>query len=111
MEINEKTKTIAKLNDALRQTFTGGRVMLTEGVNNLGTKDKAELLREVCQFAAFTKDNNPHGEHDFGKIEIDGQSFFWKIDYYNLAMNQHSVDPADPDATIRVLTIMRADEY
>ena len=34
----------------------------------------------------------------------------FKIDYYDLAMSQHSVEAAKPEATIRVLTIMRADE-
>jgi Protein of unknown function (DUF3768) len=55
--------------------------------------------------------NDPHGEHDFGHFEIAGQKFFWKIDYYDAAMEFGSEDPADPTKTTRVLTIMLASEY
>ena len=102
---------IRELNDSLRTTFTGGRVMMTGGVRELTDDARSQLIETVQGFTAFNRGNDPHGEHDFGSIEIDGTKFFWKIDYYDLAMGQHSVDPANPDATIRVLTLMRADEY
>jgi hypothetical protein len=35
----------------------------------------------------------------------------WKIDYYDRSRRYHSPDPADPKLTVRVLTVMRADEY
>lgn len=53
----------------------------------------------------------PPGEHDFGAVEIEGETFFWKIDYYDETMSYLSPDPADPTITNRVMTIMRADEY
>lgn len=102
---------IRQLNDHLRQTFTGGRVMMTSGVEALEPGAKAELIAAIRSFDRFDRRNDPHGEHDFGAVEIGGEKFFFKVDYYDLAMSQHSVDPANPDATIRVLTIMRADEY
>jgi hypothetical protein len=33
------------------------------------------------------------------------------IDYYAPDMESGSEDPADPDKTMRIMTIMRADEY
>ena len=111
MDAKVKTATIAKLNDAFRQSFIGGQVMLTAGVDELDDKSKAKLLHEVRSFATFVKGNDPRGEHDFGKVEIEGQNYFWKIDYYNLTFDGGSEDPTSPAVTTRVLTIMRTDEY
>ncbi len=62
-------------------------------------------------FDSFTEDNDPHGEHDFGAFEHAGQRIFWKIDYYAPDMEHGSENPADPQQTVRVLTIMLAREY
>ena len=64
-----------------------------------------------CAFDAFTDDNDPYGEHDFGAIDEGGVRCFWKIDNYDRATEMGSPDPADPAVTTRVLTVMRADEY
>ncbi len=111
MDSKDKTSRIAKLNDVFRQSFIGGQVMLTAGVEHLDDKSKAKLLNEVQSFTTFAKDNDPHGEHDFGKVEIEKQDYFWKIDYYNLTLDGGSNDPAIAAITTRVLTIMRTDEY
>lgn len=102
---------IIHLNDQLRKTFTGGRVMLTIGVRALNDKDQAELLNKVRTFDNFTPDNDPNQEHDFGAIEFKGTTYFWKIDYYDHDYLYLSPDPADENITNRVLTIMRGDEY
>jgi len=102
---------IRLLNDNFRSTFVGGRVVMTAGVDALPIDSKARMLRAVQSFSNLTKDNDPHGEHDFGSIEIEGQTYFFKVDYYALDMNGGSENAADPSVTTRVLTIMRADEY
>ncbi len=102
---------IRKLNDGFRQTFTGGRVVVTDGVDALSAEIKIEVLRNVRNFNRFDRDNDPHDEHDFGNFEIAGERFFFKIDYYDLAMEGGSEDPADPAKTTRVLTVMKAEEY
>ena len=102
---------IRALNDAFRTTFAGGRVMLTPGVDELPSDARAMAIRKVATFDAFTPDNNPHGEHDFGAFDFAGHKFFWKIDYYTPDLQGGSEDPGDPAITTRVLTIMLASEY
>jgi predicted nucleic acid-binding Zn-ribbon protein len=106
-----QTDRIRQLNDAFRQTFIGGRVVVTLGVHELRPEANAALIQAVRSFNNFATDNDPHGEHDFGTIVLMGQTFFFKMDYYSPDMQGGSEDPADPEQTTRVLTIMRADEY
>ena len=70
-----------------------------------------ESGEKVELFKAFTPDNDPHQEHDFGSIEHEGNRVFWKIDYYAKDMESGSEHPEDPGQTVRVLTIMLAEEY
>lgn len=102
---------VARLNDRFRRTLKGGRVMLTAGVDALPENAKALLLLKVAAFEDFTEDNDPHNEHDFGSLELLGEKFFWKIDYYDSQCRLGSEDPTDPDKTTRVLTVMRAEDY
>jgi len=97
------------LNDAARTTLTGCRVMFTQGVMALGCT--VEVVAAVRGFTAFDDDNDPFGEHDFGSMPVAGRTLFWKFDYYDLSMTMYSPDPADPAVTVRVLTIMLAEEY
>ena len=105
----DATTKIAALNDRARRTFMECRVTITAGVQALGNVDA--VLRQVQVFEAFTPDNDPYGEHDFGKITLEGTTFFWKIDYYDLDLHMHSPDPSNETVTARVLTIMLAEEY
>ncbi len=105
----DATTRIAALNDRARQTFKDCRVIITEGVQAL--EDVDAVLRKVQVFEAFTPNNDPYGEHDFGAIKYQGQTIFWKIDYYDLDLHMHSPDPSDETVTARVLTIMLAEEY
>ena len=103
------TDKIRKLNDEARKTFSNCRVMITSGVQDLNNLDG--ILTAVREFDAFTVDNDPYGEHDFGKIEINGEVIFWKFDYYDLKYICASPNAADETVTVRVLTIMLAREY
>ena len=102
---------IKTLNDNFRKTFTGGRVVLTLGINTKPSNEIAEIIRKVKQFNNFTAANDPYEEHDFGSFDYKGQKIFWKIDYYDRNLQYLSEDPANPAVTNRVLTIMLADEY
>jgi hypothetical protein len=107
----EKRAKIRELNDQLRQTLAGGRIMMTSGVEALGPLVVARLLDHLRRYDQFDDGNDPYGEHDFGAVDLGGQQFFWKIDCYDLAMEFHSQDASDPDQTVRVLTLMLACEY
>jgi hypothetical protein len=102
---------IAELNDAFRKSFLGGTVILTPGFLALAEEAQQAALIQVRAFNDFSEDNDPYGEHDFGSFRSDGKKFFWKIDYYDLAMVYRSEDPANPAITKRVLTVMLAEEY
>ena len=106
-----RTDTIRRLNDALRQDLVGGRILITVGIQELPSGMRHRVLQAVRAFDAFTPDNDPHEEHDFGAVEIEGRRCFWKIDYYDLALEGGSPDPTDPAVTSRVMTIMLASEY
>jgi len=106
-----RSEAIQRLNDELRRTFVGGKIMMTAGINALPDDAKAKVLSAVRSFNDFSEDNDPHKEHDFGSIEVDGEKCFWKIDYYDKSMEYGSENPADPAVTTRVLTIMLASEY
>ena len=99
-----KAQRIAELNDRCRSQVgvfrterTGeGVIIFTQGVANLPSEVQAEICIKTRNFDEFTEANDPCGEHDFGSLED----------------RQHlSEDPADPEKTFRVLTIMLADEY
>lgn len=102
---------IAALNDHARQTFTGCRVLITQGIQAMGAEQIARVLDAVRSFNQFTPDNDPYAEHDFGRICVNASVIFWKFDYYDPDLQMASLDPTDPTITTRVLTIMMADEY
>ncbi len=109
--VETKTNVIRDLNDAFRKSFIGGRTVVTAGVVALGEHRVEQVLRLVQAFSKFDSDNDPHGEHDFGLIEDQGEQYFWKIDYYNRSMTAGSDDPSDQKCTTRVLTIMLPREW
>ncbi len=102
---------IRQLNDQFRTTLSGGAVVMTIGVQSLSVEAQTEVLKAVVTFNDFNPANDPHGEHDFGAFEIDGQKIFFKVDYYDIHQKYGSPDPANPEVTSRVMTILLAEEY
>ena len=118
----ERLARVAALNDALRRSIHNpgrNQIVVTAGVVALignvalfrGFRRRAEIIRIVRDYDNFTPDNDPIGEHDFGRFDFEDAILYWKIDYYDVDLAFGSSDPANPDVTIRVLTILRADEY
>ncbi|TPI28808.1 DUF3768 domain-containing protein [Mesorhizobium sp. B3-1-9] len=102
---------IRTLNDQLRQTGVGGRMVMTAGVAALPPTDIAAILLAVANFDGFDQDNDPWGEHDCALLHVGERQLFWKIDYYDRSLTNVSPDPADPAVTIRVMTVMLPEEY
>lgn len=85
--------------------------MISSGVAALNDYDECTLLAKLAAYDAFNRDNDPHGERDFGSFRLFGASLFWKIDYYDCAMEYGSQNQSCPAVTKRVLTVMKADEW
>lgn len=96
---------IACLNDEYRKTRQG--FMITRGVSAL--PDIATVITSVRDYGEFCEDNDPYGEHDFGSFDCFGEKLFWKIDYYDSALEAWA-DPLSNECH-RVLTVMLAEEY
>lgn len=111
--MDDKAQKIAALNDGLRTSFdlAKGQIYLSRGVADLPAGDRSKIIDLVKAFNQFTEDNDPYMEHDFGKVSHNGNDVFFKIDYYDKSLQFHSEDAANPEKTVRVMTIMLASEY
>ena len=75
---------VRALNDAFRRSFTGGRVVVTAGVAALPDQTRTAVLAAVRSSDAFTTDDDPHDEHDFGAVEVWGRALLLKDRYLRL---------------------------
>ncbi|MCB2057894.1 MAG: DUF3768 domain-containing protein [Novosphingobium sp.] len=84
-----RAEMIARLNDALRRGdrsaigANGGRVMITQGIEALPGYNPCMVALALATYDGFDKDNDPHGERDFGDFTLFGADMFWKIDLYD----------------------------
>lgn len=115
---------IAEQNDAFRTGLGSalwrdqrleGRILLTAGVAAEGAEFQSSAIRSLRAFDSFTEDNDPHGEHDFGILEVpngpDIVKVYWKIDLYDTEYCLGSGAPESPRDTRRVLTLLLPSEY
>lgn len=103
---------IRTLNDAWRCLGIGnGQLLVTSGVQDKGGAFVVAAVNAMRTFDDFSSDNDVYGEHDFGAFHLDGERLFFKIDYYDRSLSAGSENPANPEKTVRVLTLMLAKEY
>jgi len=107
----QRQERIRHLNDTLRRTMIGGQVLISRSIEALGLMAVSSILDGVRQFDEFSSANDPCDEHDFGALTCSRHRVLWKIDYYDAQLEFGSPDPANPDVTTRVITIMLASEY
>ena len=102
---------IRALNDALRKTFKGGVVVLSDGIMALEPKRQRAILAAVQAYDDFNETDDPWGEHDMAALPVDGELIFFIFDYLDPSGTELSEDPADPAKTERVLSIMFGREF
>ena len=124
----EQTARIARLNDLARSAMgVACTAVATVGFRSLPASDQSSVRELIETYDAFDEDSDPHGERDFGAVyqlgdgrwtterprarDDERERVFWKLDYYDRDLRFGSEDPANPDVTQRVLTIMLAQEY
>lgn len=110
--VTSRDETIARLNDRCRlgQDRTA-RILITRaclatfasGSTPAGLIAQAQLMAAV-RYHDFTGADAI--QRDRGQFEFRGTTVFFRIDYYDLALDYGSEDPADASITTRVLTIM-----
>jgi hypothetical protein len=98
--MNERAR-IIELNDQLRTTFKGGRVQMTRNVYDLDDRLRGRALSVMARYNTF----DDASEHDCGVFIFAGFSFEWRIEYHGKDGIRVSPDPADPEKTLRVLTL------
>lgn len=106
-----RAEAIARLNDTLRKTGTGGTIVVTRAVTNLNGFDAGPLAAALAAYDRFDADNDPYGERDFGDLTLFGADLLWKIDYYDIDLQFGSDDPEDSNVTKRVLTVMTSADW
>jgi hypothetical protein len=82
---------IAAQNDAFRKLAClgvppaqpiQGRMHVTRSLMETDDGFMAEAVKATGEFATFEPENDPEGWHDFGAVEIRGETVFWKIDLH-----------------------------
>ena len=113
-DVSGRKNNIAKLNDVFRIVGMWGINLFTLGVIEFSEKSHCgleKIMDKIRNFSDFTEENDPYGEHDFWSVDVDWVKVLWKIDYYDKELKCYSEDPSNPVKTIRVMTVMLADEY
>ncbi len=107
MTDDDRTIRIRDLNGELRINgrSLNGRVV---AMGTLGHEDNEKIIRVYRGAAAFDdwpEGDDPYREHDFGKFDVDGESYIFKIDYYSLDEMHGSEHPAFEPLNILALEL------
>ena len=112
-----KSTSIAQQNDKFRKLVfyrpqPNGKLVYTQGIANLPPETIKAIFTAVVSQTTFDVENDPHGEHDFGAVDLPAvPKVFWKIDYYDSPVCEYGADDPASQTTYRVMTLMLADEY
>lgn len=103
--------TIARLNDRCRQGLDRtARIVITQTCLGTFADDRAAEIVAQAEILRALRNHQfgdaEAGERNRGSFEYRDTTVYFHIDYYDVAMEYGSEDPADASLTRRVLTIM-----
>jgi hypothetical protein len=103
--------TIARLNDRCRQGLDRtARILITRAcLGTFADNRAAEIVAQAEILSAlrgYKFRDAEADERDWGSFDYRGTTVYFRIDYYDAAMEYGSEDPADASQTRRMLTIM-----
>ena len=103
--------TIARLNDRCRQGLDRtARILITRAcLGAFADNRTAEIVAQAEILSAlrgYQFRDAEADERDRGNFDYRGTTVYFRIDYYDAAMEYGSEDPADASQTPRMLTIM-----
>ena len=79
---------------------------MTPSVYQLDDRLRSRTLSVLARYDSF----HPDSGHDCGTFIFAGFSFEWRIEYRGAGGTGVSPDPADPEQTLRVLTLYTIDD-
>jgi Protein of unknown function (DUF3768) len=103
--LSETTEQIRAAYDKLRTTGEGGSMYQTDGFASLPEADRQLAISKIRLFNDFTPENDPHGEHDFGSVKVNGVRIYFKCETHGILHMNGKVKKQ------RMMTVMLADEY
>jgi len=89
LSTTQTAKIIADQNDRFRKAafgiavqgdIPGGQILMTAGVSSQPDAFRTALFEAIVTYDDFNTDCDPHGWHEMGVMEIDGQTVWFKID-------------------------------
>lgn len=91
--------------------FPAGKLVITAAVLARGDAFLAACLSAIGTLEDFPPENDPDGHHDFGAVDVQGRTVWFKIDLYDPAYEYGSEVPDDLAATARVLTVLFPEDW
>lgn len=109
-QVNE----IALLNDQFRKGNPAReQISFSAQVESLPDGEKKRLLKAVREVDFYL--DRPLlsfvSAHSTGLVNVGEIEYIWEIDYYDRQSLSSPPNPLDTDSVVRVLTLLRLDEY
>ena len=91
------------------------RVILSPRLEEIFDNDMdtfKEIIRKIKSYNAWNPANDPNGDHDFGKIQVDGNEYYFIVRLYDASwVYPYDPETMDADGIYRTLTIIDAREW